>query len=64
MAEPPPVALRTYTAIRMGVVVVIASLGWAVYREIANAPGHCVQRSLSAYYRGRSCTASAPSRWR
>jgi hypothetical protein len=50
MADPPPVALRTYTAIRMGVVVVIASLGWAVYREIANAPGHCVQRSLSAYY--------------
>jgi hypothetical protein len=46
----PPVALRTYTAIRMGVVVVIACLGWAVYREIANAPGHCVQRSLSAYY--------------
>jgi hypothetical protein len=50
MPDPPPVALRTYTAIRMGVVVVIASLGWAVYREIANAEQHCVQRSLSAYY--------------
>jgi hypothetical protein len=47
---PPPVALRTYTAIRMGVVAVIVALGFAVWREIANSPDHCVQRSLSAYY--------------
>lgn len=47
---PPPVALRTYTALRMGVVVVILALGFAVWREIANAPDGCVQRSLSAYY--------------
>jgi hypothetical protein len=47
---PPPVALRTYTAIRMGVVAVIVALGFAVWREIANSPDVCVQRSLSAYY--------------
>jgi hypothetical protein len=47
---PPPIALRTYTAIRMGVVAVIVALAFAVWREIANSPGHCVQRSLSAYY--------------
>jgi hypothetical protein len=46
----PPVALRTYTAIRMGVVVVIVALGFAVWREIAHSPDHCVQRSLSAYF--------------
>jgi hypothetical protein len=50
MSDPPPLALRTYTAIRVGVVAVIAGLGFAVWREIANSPGHCVQRSLSAYY--------------
>lgn len=46
----PPVALRTYMAIRMGVVAVIVALGIAVWREIASSPDHCVQRSLSAYY--------------
>jgi hypothetical protein len=47
---PPVVALRTYSAIRMGVVAVIFALGVAVAREIHHAEGHCVQRSLSAYY--------------
>ena len=47
---PPPVALRTYTSIRLGVVAVIVALGFAVWREIANSPDDCVQRSLSAYY--------------
>ena len=47
---PTPVALRTYTAIRMGVVAVIVALGIAVWREMANSPDDCVQRSLSAYY--------------
>lgn len=46
----PPVALRTYTALRLGVVAVIVALGIAVWREIANSPDDCVQRSLSAYY--------------
>lgn len=46
----PPVALRTYTAIRLGVVAVILALGFAVWREIASSPDSCVQRSLSAYY--------------
>jgi cytochrome bd-type quinol oxidase subunit 2 len=32
------------------VVAVIVALGFAVWREIASSPGHCVQRSLSAYY--------------
>ncbi|HEX5087996.1 MAG TPA: hypothetical protein VFV89_09310 [Nocardioides sp.] len=34
----------------MGVVAVILALGFAVWREIATSPDHCVQRSLSAYY--------------
>jgi hypothetical protein len=46
----PPVALRTYTAIRIGVVAVILALGFAVWREIVNSPQNCVQRSLSAYF--------------
>lgn len=46
----PPVALRTYTAIRVGVVAVIVALGFAVWRQVANSPHNCVQRSLSAYY--------------
>lgn len=50
MPDVPPVALRTYTAIRIGVVAVIVGLGFAVWREIANSPDHCVQRSLSAYF--------------
>ncbi|MFC5175301.1 hypothetical protein [Nocardioides taihuensis] len=49
-SDVPPVALRTYTALRLGVVAVIAALGIAVWREIVNTPGGCVQRSLSAYY--------------
>lgn len=48
--SPPPVALRTYMAIRIGVVAVIAALGFAVWRDIANSTDGCVQRSLSAYY--------------
>lgn len=48
--EVPPIALRTYTAIRLGVVAVIVALGFAVWREIVNSPDECVQRSLSAYY--------------
>ena len=48
--KPPAVALRTYTAIRTGVVAVIVALGFAVWREIATSPDDCVQRSLSAYY--------------
>ena len=48
--RPPPVALRTYTAIRVGVVAVIVALGFAVWREIATSSDQCVQRSLSAYY--------------
>jgi len=47
---PSPVAARTYSAIRMGVVAVIFALGVAVAREIYNAGDHCVQRSLSAYF--------------
>jgi hypothetical protein len=50
MSDAPPVALRTYTALRLGVVAVIAALGVAVWREIVNTPNECVQRSLSAYY--------------
>ena len=43
-------ALRTYTALRLGVVVVIIALAIAVGRMIAKDPNHCVQASLSAYY--------------
>jgi hypothetical protein len=46
----PPLALRTYTALRLGVVAVIAALGVAVWREVALTDPPCVQRSLSAYY--------------
>lgn len=35
---PPQVARRTYSGIRLGVVMVILALGFAVWREIANAP--------------------------
>lgn len=52
--EPPPsvprMALRTYMALRMGMVAVIIGLGYALYREIESAPGDCVNRSISAYY--------------
>ena len=46
----PPMALRTYRAIRLGAVAVIAGLGFAVWRDIVNSPTNCVQRSLSAYF--------------
>lgn len=46
----PPLALRTYFAIRMGVVAVIGALGYAVWRDVAGSTDDCVQRSLSAYY--------------
>lgn len=47
---PPPVAIRTYQSIRLGVVAVILALGFAVAMEIRDSPDACVQRSLSAYY--------------
>ena len=50
MEPTPPVALRTYMTIRVGVVAVIVALGVAVGWEIALQPDSCVQRSLSAYY--------------
>lgn len=46
----PPLALRTYLAIRIGVVAVIIALAYAVSREISDSSTGCVQRSLSAYY--------------
>jgi len=46
----PPVAARTYMAIRIGVVAVIVALLLAVGREIASEPDRCTQRSLSAYF--------------
>lgn len=46
----PPVALRTYMGIRIGVVAVIVALGVAVGWEISAQPDLCTQRSLSAYY--------------
>jgi FtsH-binding integral membrane protein len=45
----PPVALRTYTALRISTIAVILGLGIAVATEVGNADG-CVQRSISAYY--------------
>lgn len=48
--SPPQVARRTYSGVRLGVVMVILALGFAVWREVAAAPGGCVQRSLSAYF--------------
>jgi hypothetical protein len=46
----PPVARRTYAALRLGMVAVLVGLGYALYREIQSAPGDCVNRSISAYY--------------
>jgi cytochrome bd-type quinol oxidase subunit 2 len=48
--SPPQVARRTYSGIRLGVVMVILALGFAVWQEIADSPNGCVQRSLSAYF--------------
>ncbi|MDR7251582.1 membrane protease YdiL (CAAX protease family) [Nocardioides sp. BE266] len=52
MSDPtaPEIARRTYSGIRLGVVMVILALGFAVWREIASSPNACVQRSLSAYF--------------
>ena len=50
MVEAPPVALRTYMGIRIGVVAVIVALLLAVGKEIAGEPDGCTQRSLSAYF--------------
>lgn len=52
MTDPtaPEIARRTYTGIRLGVVMVILALGFAVSQEIAGSPNACVQRSLSAYF--------------
>jgi hypothetical protein len=49
MAPVPPIALRTYTALRVSTVAVILGLGIAVVKEVGQADG-CVQRSISAYY--------------
>lgn len=47
----PVMALRTYTALRLGSVAVIAVLGSSVLLEYADGPGgSCLQRSISAYY--------------
>lgn len=46
----PKVALRTYMALRMGMVAVLVGLGYALVREIRSVPGDCVNRSISAYY--------------
>jgi hypothetical protein len=46
----PPIARRTYAALRLGMVAVLVGLGWSLYREIQSAPGDCVNRSISAYY--------------
>jgi hypothetical protein len=45
----PVMALRTYTALRLGSVGVIAVLTVAIIREYDTA-GHCLQGSISAYY--------------
>jgi len=50
MADAPPVAARTYMAIRIGVVAVIVVLLLAVGKEISGEPDRCTQRSLSAYF--------------
>jgi hypothetical protein len=45
---PPPIALRTYTALRLGMVAVLLGLGIALGHEIGNEG--CVNKSISAYY--------------
>jgi len=50
MSDAPPIAARTYMAIRIGVVAVIVALLLAVGKEIASEPDRCTQRSLSAYF--------------
>lgn len=51
---PPPtpiMALRTYTALRLGSVGVIAVLAFAICREMRDAADGCrLQDSISAYY--------------
>jgi hypothetical protein len=46
---PPAMALRTYTALRLGSVGVIAVLAIAIIKEY-NSAGNCLQGSISAYY--------------
>jgi hypothetical protein len=46
----PRVALRTYTALRIGMVAVLMGLGVSLFLEIRGAPEHCVNKSISAYY--------------
>src|SRR4051794_19665605 len=48
-SPPPAMALRTYTALRLGSVGVIAVLAIAIIREY-NSAGGCLQGSISAYY--------------
>jgi len=50
MPEIPPVALRTYMGLRIGVIAVIVALFLAVGKEVASEPSWCTQRSLSAYF--------------
>lgn len=47
--DPPVMALRTYTALRLGSVGVIAVLTIAIIREY-NSASECLQGSISAYY--------------
>ncbi len=47
--EPPPMALRTYRFLRLGVVGVIALLAVSLWKEYDRA-GNCLQGSISAYY--------------
>ncbi len=47
--NPPALALRTYLAMRIGVVAVIALLAFSLWKEY-DAAGDCLQGSISAYY--------------
>lgn len=47
---PPGMALRTYTALRVGSIGVIATLAIAIWLDRAGSPTHCLQGSISAYY--------------
>lgn len=50
MPEPPVMALRTYLALRLGMVAVIATLGVSLLKEIFTNDPNCAQGSISAYY--------------
>ena len=47
---PPGMALRTYTALRLGSIAVIATLGIAIFLDWHRSPARCLQGSISAYY--------------